>query len=91
VLSCETGDLPAEPAVSFVDTLAILMNAGDKTAIRKGPFEIGFSELLHRAENEDHLGEVADKLRRISEAMFHSAPARPSEVRQEETKFRKIK
>jgi hypothetical protein len=77
VLSYETGDLPAEPAVAFVDTLAILMNAGDKTAIRKSSFETGFSELLRRAENDHHLREVADKLRRISEAMFHSPPTNP--------------
>jgi hypothetical protein len=76
VLSGETGDLPAEPAVAFVDTLAILMNARDKTAILENPFKQGFSELLRRAENDHHLREVANKLHRVSEAMFRSPLAR---------------
>jgi hypothetical protein len=43
VLSNETDDLPPEPAKNFVDTLAILMNAEDRTAIRRRPFEEGLS------------------------------------------------
>ncbi|KAF8269478.1 hypothetical protein EI94DRAFT_1725110 [Lactarius quietus] len=79
VLSDPTGDLPAAQATSFVDTLAILMSAaGSQTAIRRNSFEGGFSELLRRAENDDHLREVAVKLRRIFEAMFHSAAPKPS-------------
>ena len=82
VLSHTSGDLPVEPATSFVDTLAILMSAGSKTVIRKRSFEEGFSELLRRAENDDRLREVAaDKLRRISEAMFRSAAPKPSTSR----------
>ena len=72
VLSYSTGDLPVESAATFVDTLAIIMNAGDKTAIRRSIFEGGISELLRRAENYDYLREVADHLRRISEAIFPS-------------------
>lgn len=70
VLSNEPDDLPPEPAKCFVVTLAILMNAEDRTIIRKRPFEEGLAKLLRRVENDGHLGEVADKLRRISEAMF---------------------
>ena len=77
VLSSEAGDLPAETAVTFVDTLAILMNAGDRTAIQRSSFETGFSELLQRARNDDHLRGLVVKLRRISEAMFHPPPANP--------------
>ncbi|KAH9172719.1 hypothetical protein EDB89DRAFT_856587 [Lactarius sanguifluus] len=78
VLSYPTGDLPAAQATSFVDTLAILMGVGSKTAIRRGSFEGGLYGLLRRAENDDHLREVADKLREISKAMFPSAAPEPS-------------
>ncbi|KAI9456352.1 hypothetical protein BJY52DRAFT_1276353 [Lactarius psammicola] len=81
VLSYPTDDLPAAQATSFVDTLAILMNVGSKSAIRRGSFEPGLSGLLRRAENDDRLRQIADKLRRISEAMFPSAAPKPSTSR----------
>jgi hypothetical protein len=77
VLSYQTGepdDFPVAQATSFVDTLAILMNAGGTTGIRKSLFERGFSELLRRANDNNRLREVADNLRRIYEAMFPAAP-----------------
>ena len=77
VLSDPTGkpdDLPVAQATSFVYTLAILMNAGSTTGIRKSLFETGFSELLQRANGNNHLREVADNLRRIYEAMFPPTP-----------------
>ena len=81
-LSYPTGDLPVESAASFVDTLAILMSAGDKTAIRRSIFDGGLSGLLRRAENDDRLLEVADQLWRISEAMFPpGAPNAPTSRR----------
>ena len=70
VLSNEPDDLLPEPAKCFVDTLAILMNAEDRKIIRRRPFEEGLSKLLRRVENDGRLVEVADKLHRISEAMF---------------------
>ncbi|KAI9432018.1 hypothetical protein H4582DRAFT_1135686 [Lactarius indigo] len=70
-------DLPAVQTTSFVDTLAILMGVGEKTDTRIGSFRMGFSRLLQRAETDDHLREVADKLRRIYEAMFPSAAPEP--------------
>ncbi|KAN0130500.1 hypothetical protein V8E53_011586 [Lactarius tabidus] len=76
VLSNEPDDLPPESLKIFVDTLAILMNAEDRTAIRRRPFEKGLSELLRRVE-DGRLSEVADKLRRISEAMFPSTDSEP--------------
>ncbi|KAH9074296.1 hypothetical protein EDB83DRAFT_2356101 [Lactarius deliciosus] len=81
VLSYPTGDLPAAQATSFVDTLAILMGVGSKTAIRRGSFEGGLFGLLRRVEKDDHLREVADKLREISQAMFPSAASEPSTSR----------
>jgi len=54
---------------SFVDTLAVLMRTGSETAIHRGAFEGGLSEFLRRAEIEDHLREVPDKLCRISEVI----------------------
>ncbi|KAH9018713.1 hypothetical protein EDB85DRAFT_600337 [Lactarius pseudohatsudake] len=72
VLSYQTGDLPDEAATSFVDTLAILMGAGSMTALHRGHLEEGFSELLRRAKNKGHPCEIADKLRKISEAIFRS-------------------
>ena len=80
VLSDLTGDLPVAQATSFVDTLAVLMNAGSKTAIRRSLFEGGFSELLRRVDN-NHPRAVADKLRKIFEAMFPSAVPKPSTSR----------
>ena len=85
VLSDTTDDLPAAQATSFVETLAMLMSAGSGTTIRKSLFEGGFSELLQRAESDNHLlvHKVADKLRRIFEAVFPrpSAALKPSTSR----------
>ncbi|KAH9054828.1 hypothetical protein EDB87DRAFT_1644897 [Lactarius vividus] len=81
ILSYQTADLPDEVATSFVDTLAILMDAGSKTTLHRGNLEGGFSELLRRAKNKDHPCEVADKLRKISEAIFRSAAPTPSAFR----------
>ena len=81
VLSHSTEDLPVAEATSFVDTLAILMNAGSKTALRRSIFEGDFTRLLRRAQKKDHLCAIVDKLRRISEAMFPSAAPKPSTSR----------
>jgi hypothetical protein len=82
ILSDTTGDLPVGQATSFVDTLAILMSAGSRTAFRKSLFEGGFAELLRRAdtraENDEHLRKIAGKLRGIFKAMFPSAAPNPS-------------
>ncbi|KAH9172721.1 hypothetical protein EDB89DRAFT_2069393 [Lactarius sanguifluus] len=81
VLSYQTDDLPDEAATSFVDTLAILLGAGSKTALHRRNLEEGFSELLRRAKNKGHPCEIADKLRKISEAIFRSAAPTPSSFR----------
>lgn len=69
VLSNEPDDLLPEPAECFVDTLAILMDAEHRTIIHRHPFEKGLSELLAEPlVNSDD--KVAEKLRKISEAIF---------------------
>ncbi|KAF8274652.1 hypothetical protein EI94DRAFT_1782213 [Lactarius quietus] len=65
-------DLPAEPATNFVETLAILMGAGSTGAICRSAFDEGLADLLQRSESDNRLGQVADKLRRICEAIFPS-------------------
>lgn len=64
-----TADLPAESAVTLVDTLAVLLNAGDITSLDIGRFQEGLSELVQRAELDDRR-DVANRLRRIYQGMF---------------------
>ena len=70
VLSYPTGDLPVAQVSRFVDTLAILMNTGSNTAGHKKAFEEGVSGLVRRAEYDERLRAVADKLRKTSELVF---------------------
>jgi hypothetical protein len=67
-----TADLPDEPAVTLVDTLAILLNAGDITSLDITRLQRGLSELVQRAENENR-HDVAERLRRIYQAMFSAS------------------
>jgi hypothetical protein len=60
-----TADLPDEAAVTLVDTLAILLKAGDITSLKKTELQQGISDLVQRAENNNRR-DVADRLRRIS-------------------------
>ncbi|KAI9448488.1 hypothetical protein H4582DRAFT_1901033 [Lactarius indigo] len=78
ILSYPTGDLPVAQVTCFVDTLAILMNAGGKTAIiHKNIFEEGLSELFRRAEHDSRLHAVVEKLRTTSKSVFPAAAPEP--------------
>jgi Family of unknown function (DUF6535) len=72
VLSHDTDDLPIEEATIFMDTLAILASAGSQVTFRRSVLEVGIFSLMKRAEEEDgHLLDVVEKLRRIYQAVFH--------------------
>ncbi|KAI9439792.1 hypothetical protein H4582DRAFT_1942943 [Lactarius indigo] len=78
ILSYPTGDLPVAQVTCFVDTLAILMNAGGKMAIiHKNIFEEGLSELFRRAEHDSRLHAVVEKLRTTSKSVFPAAAPEP--------------
>jgi len=58
VLSHQEGDLPTEHAISFTETLAILVNAGTQAPFDRSTFSHGISNLIHQMEDDD----VANKL-----------------------------
>ncbi|KAI0255483.1 hypothetical protein BJV78DRAFT_1358674 [Lactifluus subvellereus] len=70
VLSNQTDDLLIDQTTSFVETLAILMIADNQTAPRMDIFREWFSTLIQRAEQDDRLHKVVDKLHRIFEDIF---------------------
>jgi len=64
------GDLPTEHAISFTETLAILMDAGTQAPFNSTIFSHGISDLIHQMEDDD----VANKLRTMF-GDFLSPPA----------------
>jgi len=64
VLSHHTDDLPIIQATTFADTLAILMNSGSQTALRRDTFEDQLSSLILRIEDgeDENCINVVDKL-----------------------------
>jgi hypothetical protein len=67
LLSGPEGELPREDAISFTETLAILMDAGIERPYDRDKFRNQLSALIGRIELDttEGSGEIADKLRRI--------------------------
>jgi len=73
--SGQEGDLPREHAISFTETLAILMDAGIERPFDRNKFQDQLSALVGRIETEGS-GEIADKLHRMFEDFLPTpAPA----------------
>jgi hypothetical protein len=71
VLSQDSGDISLQEATIFMNTLAILASASSQIAFRREVLEEGISSLMKRAEEDDHLLEIVEKLRKIYKAVFH--------------------
>jgi hypothetical protein len=67
VLSHQTDDLPIAQAISFTETLAILMNLGSQISLHRDRFGNQLSSLIQRVEQGNHedRDNVIDKLRRM--------------------------
>ncbi len=73
VLSRQTDDLSIRQARSFMATLTILTNTGSDVVFRRSVAEGGITALIQRAgEQDNHLSEIVEKLRRIFEGVFTS-------------------
>jgi len=66
-LSGQERDLPKEDAISFTETLAILMNLGTQGPFDRNEFQDQLSALIGRIEQDttEGSGEIVDKLRRM--------------------------
>ncbi|KAI9508575.1 hypothetical protein F5148DRAFT_1283877 [Russula earlei] len=69
VLSSQTDDLPIMQAISFTETLALLIKPAREASLSEDTFRGQLSLLIRRIEQDDHphRGNVLEKLRR----MFH--------------------
>lgn len=67
LLSDQEGELPREHAISFTETLAILMNAGIERPFNRNIFQVQLSALISWIEQDTTAGSgiIADKLRQM--------------------------
>jgi len=79
VLSNQTDDLPITQAISFAETLVILMRAGSQTSLRRDTFREQLSFLISRVENggHQHRDNVAEKLRKIFHGFLSDSGTAP--------------
>jgi len=82
LLSGQDGDLPAEHAISFTETLAILMNAGVQSPFDRTEFQDQLSALIGWIEQDTTEGsnEIVDKLRRMFEDFLPPPAPAPAPV-----------
>jgi hypothetical protein len=79
LLSGQEGELPREHAISFTETLAILMNAGIKGPFDRNKFQGQLSDLIEQ-DTTAGSGEIADKLRQIFKYVDPTLEPAPASV-----------